>query len=71
MAYACNSSYSRGNCDQEDHSSKPAQANSSVGPFLKILNTYKKRAGGVAQVMKCLPSNEALSSNPSVIKNKK
>jgi hypothetical protein len=31
----------------------------------------KTRAGGVAQVVKCLPSNEALSSNPGTPKKKK
>jgi hypothetical protein len=37
---------------------------------LKIPNT--KRAGRVAQVVECLPSNgEALSSNPSTAKKKK
>jgi hypothetical protein len=41
VAHACNPSYS-GGTDQEDHSSKPAQANSSQDPT-------QKRAGGVAQ----------------------
>jgi hypothetical protein len=39
-------SYSGGR-DQEDHSSKPARANSSQDPILKIPNT--KRAGRVIQ----------------------
>jgi hypothetical protein len=43
---ACNPSYSGGR-DQEDHSSKPAQANSWQDPILKIPNT--KRAGRVTQ----------------------
>jgi hypothetical protein len=33
-AHICNPSYSRGT-DQEDRGSKPAQANSSVKPYLK------------------------------------
>jgi hypothetical protein len=39
----CNPSYSGGR-DQEDHSSKPAQANSSRDPISK--NPSQKRAGG-------------------------
>jgi hypothetical protein len=46
MAHACNPSYS-GRREQEDHSSKPAWANSLQNPISKIPNT--KRAGGVAQ----------------------
>jgi hypothetical protein len=46
VAHARNSSYSGGR-DQEDHSLKPAWANSSGDPNFKIPNT--KRAGGVAQ----------------------
>jgi hypothetical protein len=46
VAHACNPSYSGGR-DQEDCSSKPAQANSSQDPISKIPNT-KKWAGGVA-----------------------
>jgi hypothetical protein len=34
LASACNPSYSGGR-DQDDHSSKPAQANSSMRPYLK------------------------------------
>jgi hypothetical protein len=34
VAHACNPSYSGGR-DQEDHSSKPAQKNSSVRPYLE------------------------------------
>jgi hypothetical protein len=34
VTYACNPSYLGGR-DQEDHSSKPALANSSVTPYLK------------------------------------
>jgi hypothetical protein len=40
MALACNPSYS-GDKGQEDHHSKPARANSSRDPILKILNTKK------------------------------
>jgi hypothetical protein len=46
VAHACNPSYSGGR-DQEDCSSKPAQANSSRDPVSK--NPSQKRAGGVAQ----------------------
>jgi hypothetical protein len=46
VAHACNPSYIGGR-DQEDHGSKPAQANSSWDSISKISNT--KRAGRVAQ----------------------
>jgi hypothetical protein len=46
VAHTCNPSYSGGR-DQEDHGSKPAQANSVRDPILKIPNT--KRVGGMAQ----------------------
>jgi hypothetical protein len=46
VAHICNPSYSGGR-DQEDHSSKPAQANSSWDPISKTPIT--KRAGRVAQ----------------------
>jgi hypothetical protein len=46
VAHVYNPSYSGGR-DQEDHGSKPAQANSSHDPILK--NPSQKRAGGVAQ----------------------
>jgi hypothetical protein len=40
-------------------------------PYLEKYLTHK-RAGGVAQVIECLPSKcEALSSNPSTEKKKK
>jgi hypothetical protein len=45
VAYACNPNYLGGR-DQEDHSLKPAWANSSQDPISEILNT--KRVGGVA-----------------------
>jgi hypothetical protein len=62
VAHAYNPSYSRGK-DQEDCSSRPIWANSSVDPISKIPNT--KRAGGVAQVVEHLLSKcEALGSSP-------
>jgi hypothetical protein len=55
VAHTCNSSYSKGK-DQKDHDSK---------------STNKKRAGGVAQAVDCLPSKcEAFSSNPIINRNK-
>jgi hypothetical protein len=47
VAHFCNPSYSGGR-DQEDHGSKPAQANSSRDPILKK-HPSLKRAGGVAR----------------------
>jgi hypothetical protein len=47
MAHSCNPSYLGGR-DQEDRSSKPARANSSVRPCLEK-NHHKTSAGGVAQ----------------------
>jgi hypothetical protein len=46
VAHACNPSFS-GGTDQEDYSSKPAEANSSRDPILK--KAIRKRAGGMAQ----------------------
>jgi hypothetical protein len=46
VAHTCNLSYTEGR-DQEDHSLKPAQANSSQGPISK--NSPQKKAGGVAR----------------------
>jgi hypothetical protein len=46
VAHSCNPSYSGGR-DQEDHGSKPAQANSLQDPISKTF--HKNRAGGVAQ----------------------
>jgi hypothetical protein len=40
VAYACNPSYLGGR-DHQDRSSRPAQANSSKNPILKITNTKK------------------------------
>jgi hypothetical protein len=55
VAHTCNSSYSKGK-DQKDHDSK---------------STNKKRAGGVAQAVDCLPSKcEAFSSNPIINRKK-
>jgi hypothetical protein len=49
-----------------DLSSRPAQANSSQDPISKTM------AGGVAQVVECLPSKwEALNSDPNTEKKKK
>jgi hypothetical protein len=55
VAYACNSSYSGGR-DQEDSSSKPAQANSSMRPYLERLFTKI----GLAKWLKV----KALNSSP-------
>jgi hypothetical protein len=41
VAHTCNPSYSGGR-DQEDHGSRPDQANSSRNPILKKPNTQKK-----------------------------
>jgi hypothetical protein len=62
VAYTCNHSYSRGR-DQDDHGSKPAQANSSR-PYLE--KTHHKK-GLVVEWLKM----EALSSNPSTTQKKK
>jgi hypothetical protein len=65
-AHTCNPNYSGGR-DQENHGSKPVQANSSGDPVLKKHVT--KRAGGIAQVVVYLSSKcEALSSNRSTTK---
>jgi hypothetical protein len=69
VAHTCNPSYSGGR-DQEDHDSKPAQANSSQDPISK--NPSQKRADGVAQIVENLPrKHEALSSNPSMTRKEK
>jgi hypothetical protein len=72
VAHTCNPSYSGGR-GQEDHSSKPAQANSSQNPTSqKKKKKYptQNRAVKVAQVVKCLPSKrEALSSKPQYCQN--
>jgi hypothetical protein len=41
VAHTCNPSYS-GSTDQEDHGSKPAQANSLRDPISKIPNTKQE-----------------------------
>jgi hypothetical protein len=41
VAHACNPSYWEGR-DEEDHSSRPAQANSSQDPISQIPNTKKE-----------------------------
>jgi hypothetical protein len=68
VAHTCNPSYSEGK-DQEDRGLKSAWENSSRDPILKIPNTHKKKAGGVAQVVECLPSKyKAMSSNSRMAK---
>jgi hypothetical protein len=62
VAHPCNPSYSGGR-DQEDHSSKPAQANSSTRPYLKKPFTKIR----LVEWLKV----KALSSNPSAKKKKK
>jgi hypothetical protein len=65
VAHACNPSYLGGR-DQEDCSSKPAQANSLQDP---ISNPPQNRVEGVPQVVEHLPSKcEALSSDPTTAK---
>jgi hypothetical protein len=61
VAHTYNSSYSRGS-DQEDHGSKPAQANSSRDPISK---THHKK--GLVEWLKV----KALSSSPCTEKEKK
>jgi hypothetical protein len=62
VAHACNPSYSGGR-DQEDHSLKPAQANSSGDPISK--NPSQKI--GLVEWFKV----KALSSSPNTKKKKK
>jgi hypothetical protein len=57
MTHACNPSYSGGR-DQEDHSLKPAQANSSRYPFSEKSFTEKKKREGLVKRLKV----KALSS---------
>jgi hypothetical protein len=47
VAHTCNPS-NTAERDQENHSSKPTQVNSSQDPISKKIH-HKKRAGGVAQ----------------------
>jgi hypothetical protein len=65
VAHSCNPSFS-GDRDQEDHGSKPAQANSSQDPIL----TKKKKKNHKEGPVKWLKV-QALSSNPSTAKEKK
>jgi hypothetical protein len=62
VAHSCNPSYSVGR-DQEDLSSKPAQANRSARPYLIKSITIK----GLVEWLKV----QALSSNSSTAKKKK
>jgi hypothetical protein len=59
VTQACNPSYSGGR-DQEDHSSKPAQANGSWDPISKKPFTKKR-------LVECI---KTLSSSPSTTKKK-
>jgi hypothetical protein len=69
LPHASNPSYF-GDWDQEDHSSSPAQANSSWDITSKL--TRAKWSEGVAQMVEhLLCKNEALNSNPSPTKKKK
>jgi hypothetical protein len=61
VAHACNPSYSGGK-DQEDHSSKPAQANSSKNPILKKNQHKKGLAEWLSSKNACLASIETLSA---------
>jgi hypothetical protein len=80
VAHAHNPSY-WGDRYQEDRGSKPASANSWRESISKNINTHihtppqqqqqKTRVGGVAQVVKHLPSKcGALSSNPNTATKK-
>jgi hypothetical protein len=54
---------------QEDLGSRPAEA-TKARSYLKKENSTQNKAGGVAQVVECLPSKyEALISNPVLKKN--
>jgi hypothetical protein len=69
VAHAYNLSY-LGGLDQEDHSSRPAQAKSSQEPISKL--SKEKWTGGVAEVIKCLLwKYKTLSLNHSPTKKKK
>jgi hypothetical protein len=61
VAHSCNPSYSGGR-DQENHGSKPAQANSSMRPYVE--KPFTKI--GLVEWLKVT----ALSSNPSTKKKK-
>jgi hypothetical protein len=64
VIHTCSPTYS-GNRDQEDGNSKPAWANSSRTPILKIPNTKKGWQSGVSA-----QQVEALNPNPSTTKKK-
>jgi hypothetical protein len=65
VAHACNPSYSKGR-GQEDGGLKPAQADGSEDPNLKILHTKQGRWSSPNG--ECLPSkHEALGSNPKAV----
>jgi hypothetical protein len=64
VAHACNPSYSEGS-DQEDHSLKPAQANTSRDPISEKKNPTTKI--GLVEWLKA----KALSSSPITVKRKK
>jgi hypothetical protein len=70
VACVCNPSYS-GSRDQEGYRFK-ASWRQIVPEILSQKTQYKNRAGGVAQVVECLPSKpaEALSSSPIPLKKK-
>jgi hypothetical protein len=56
--------------DQEDWSSKPAQANSSWDPISKKPNIRKGWRVGSSSKSACLAKYETVSSNPSATKKK-
>jgi hypothetical protein len=62
VAHACNPSYLEGR-NQEDHSSKPAQANSSQDPISKIPITKKGW-----QMLKVKALSSSSISSPSTAK---
>jgi hypothetical protein len=67
VAHTCDPSY-LGDRDQEGHSLKPAWAH-NLRDSISGKPITKKRAGGVVQVVECLPSKyEALSLNPNTTK---
>jgi hypothetical protein len=69
VAHIYNPSY-LGERDQEDQGLRPARANSLQNPFLKIPNI--KMAGGVAQMIECLPSKyKGSESKPQHHKKRK
>jgi hypothetical protein len=68
VVHTCNPSYLEGQ-DQEDHSSRPAQANTSLDPIFEITRT--KGTKGMAQALDhLLCKHKTLSSNPSTTKKR-